>query len=69
VNRLYESALFYRPEAMSEGQARHTFESAGKFVLPVYDDEHVPMDAAQRHIQQRVYSVLLAEESYRRYEA
>ena len=66
MQRLYESALFYRPERMSESQARHTLNLTGKFVCPEYDDERIPLDAEQRHIQQRVYSMLLAESRLRR---
>jgi hypothetical protein len=65
MQRLYESALFYRPERMSESQARHTLNLTGKFVCPEYDDERIPLDANQRHIQQRVYSMLIADECVR----
>ena len=62
MQRLYESALFYRP-------ARHTparaIDLTGKIVMPEYDDDRVPLDAHQRHIQQRVYSLILAEERIR----
>lgn len=50
---------FYRP-------ARHTpagtIDLTGKTMLPEYNDDRVPLDARQRHIQQRVYSLILAEE-------
>jgi hypothetical protein len=48
-----QDANFYRPQAI---------DLTNKFVMQEYDDDRVPMDARQRHIQQRVYSIVLAEE-------
>jgi len=50
MKRLYESAVFF----------------TGRFVCPEYDDERIPLDAAHRHMQQRAYSMLLAESRLRR---
>lgn len=57
---------FYRPKFQPHHPEDFSYISKkGQHILPHYDDERIPMAAYQRHIQQRVYSMLVAEERVR----